>query len=343
MILIYGASYGILLASKLMLAGYDVVCVCKKEEAELINNKGFSVELDGYLKKKIILESEKLNGNIKAIEPEKINLNNVKIVFLAMQEAQYNNSSILNSLNLVAKKKIPTISIMNIPPSIYLKNFKIKENEYQKLLVAYNNFDLWNKFDINFITHCSADPQIFKPFSNLSNYISVRLASNFRIAKFRDKSSTKLIEKISNQIKISRYKYNNEKIRIPVYLNLYDSYFVPISKWPMLITGNYRCLNDNQLMSIQEVVYKNINLSKKIYEDVQMLCKSLGASEGELISFESYLKVAGKLISPSSVARLSYSKNKNFERLDKLIKLISNIKKIKIKNIDQIIQNFEID
>ena len=343
MILIYGASYGILVASKLMLAGYDVVCVCKKEEADLINNEGFSLEIDSYLKKKVILKSEKLNGNIKAIQPESINLDNVKLVFLAMQEAQYHNSAILDSLSLIAKKKIPTISIMNIPPSIYLKNFKINENDYQELSVAYKNFNLLNKFDINFITHSSADPQIFKPFSNLNNYISVRLASNFRIAKFRDKSSAELIEKISNQIKISRYILNNKKTRIPVYLNLYDSNFVPISKWPMLITGNYRCLNNNQLMSIEEVVSQNIGLSKEIYDDVQMLCRSLGASDEELIKFETYLKVAKKLISPSSVARLAFAKNKNFERLDKLIKSLCNIKKIKIKNIDQIIKNFEID
>lgn len=343
MILIYGASYGLLVACKLMLAGYDVVCVCKKDEADLINNEGFSVELDGYLNKKIILKSGKLIGKIKAIQPEKIELQNIKLVFLAMQEAQYSESAILDSLGLIAKNKIPTISIMNIPPSIYLKNFKLDKKEYQELTVAYKNFDLWNKFDLNFITHGSADPQIFKPFNNINNYISVRLASNFRIAKFIDENSTEFLKKISNQIKISRHDIDNKKTRVPVNLNLYDSPFIPISKWPMLITGNYRCLNKNHLMSIQEIVNQNIGVSEEIYNEVLALCRSLGATDKDLIKFQSYLKVANKLTSPSSVARLAFAKNKNFERLDILIKSLCNIKKIKIKNIDQIIQNFKID
>ncbi len=44
-ILILGASYGSLLASKMMFAGHNVSLVCLPAEANLINAEGFRVRL----------------------------------------------------------------------------------------------------------------------------------------------------------------------------------------------------------------------------------------------------------------------------------------------------------
>ena len=44
-VLILGASYGSLLASKLLLAGHDVKLVCLPEEAEIINREGIRVRI----------------------------------------------------------------------------------------------------------------------------------------------------------------------------------------------------------------------------------------------------------------------------------------------------------
>ena len=44
-ILIMGASYGSLLASKLMFGGHNVKLVCLPAEADLINAEGFRVRL----------------------------------------------------------------------------------------------------------------------------------------------------------------------------------------------------------------------------------------------------------------------------------------------------------
>ena len=148
------------------------------------------------------------------------------------------------------------------------------------------------------------------------------------------------MSEIYNKIKKSRIYFEKKKIRVPVNLNIYESFFVPISKWPMLITGNYRCINNSELISIKDAVYNDINQSKKIYNEVQSLCLSLGATNNDLISFENYLKVAKKLTAPSSVSRLAFSKNKNFERLDKLVEIISSLKNIKITDINLINNNF---
>jgi ketopantoate reductase len=44
-ILILGASYGSLLATKLLMAGHDVTLVCRKKTAELINRDGTEVRI----------------------------------------------------------------------------------------------------------------------------------------------------------------------------------------------------------------------------------------------------------------------------------------------------------
>jgi hypothetical protein len=44
-ILILGASYGSLLATKLLMAGHNVTLVCRKKTAELINRDGIEVRI----------------------------------------------------------------------------------------------------------------------------------------------------------------------------------------------------------------------------------------------------------------------------------------------------------
>jgi ketopantoate reductase len=44
-ILILGASYGSLLATKLLMAGHNVTLVCRKKTAELINRDGTEVRI----------------------------------------------------------------------------------------------------------------------------------------------------------------------------------------------------------------------------------------------------------------------------------------------------------
>jgi len=44
-ILILGASYGSLLATKLLMAGHNVTLVCRKNTAELINRDGTQVRI----------------------------------------------------------------------------------------------------------------------------------------------------------------------------------------------------------------------------------------------------------------------------------------------------------
>ncbi len=79
-ILILGASYGSLLATKLLLAGHTVKLVCLPAEAELINKEGTRVRMpvkgrDGLVE----VDSRKLPGKLSAdvpgaIEPSEYDL-----------------------------------------------------------------------------------------------------------------------------------------------------------------------------------------------------------------------------------------------------------------------------
>jgi hypothetical protein len=339
MIHIFGASYGIVVATKLLIAGYNVACICKTEEAKLLNDKGFVINIPGYLNRSLEIFSKNLPGKFIAIDPISVEMEQISLAFLAMQESHYEDLDISKILLFIAKNKIPCVSIMNMPPSIYLKKLQIKN--YNSTKEFYKNFDMWNCFDSDFFTQCSADPQIYKPYLNKSNLFTVRLASNFRVANFDNIKCAKLICEISSKVKSSRLIFKDKKVRVPINFNIFDSKYIPLGKWPMLITGNYRCFDNLKLKSIKDAVLENIEESRLIYNDVLNLCYLLGANINDLISFEAYLKVINKLDAPSSVARAASSGDKNFERLDKLIQFLANENKIKIHGLKKIVKNFD--
>ena len=66
-ILILGASYGSLLASKILFGGHSVKLVCLPEEANLINSEGFRVRLPVRGRAEPVeIDSRKLSGKVSA-------------------------------------------------------------------------------------------------------------------------------------------------------------------------------------------------------------------------------------------------------------------------------------
>ncbi len=66
-ILILGASYGSLLASKMLFGGHKIIMVCLPAEADLINAEGFRVRLPVKGRKDPVeLDSRKLPGKVTA-------------------------------------------------------------------------------------------------------------------------------------------------------------------------------------------------------------------------------------------------------------------------------------
>src|SRR5258707_14915653 len=89
-ILIMGASYGSLLASKLLFGGHSIKLVCLPAEADLINGEGFRVRLPVKGRKDPIeIDSRKLPGKVTAGAAAGVIPQNDDLVGLAMQAPQY--------------------------------------------------------------------------------------------------------------------------------------------------------------------------------------------------------------------------------------------------------------
>src|SRR6187397_807039 len=120
-VLILGASYGSLLATKVLLAGHAAKLICLPAEADLINKEGTRVRTpvkgrDGLTE----LDSRKLPGKLSAGGPADADPSEFDLVVLAMQEPQYRAPGVRELLDRVATARVPCMSIMNMPPLPYL-------------------------------------------------------------------------------------------------------------------------------------------------------------------------------------------------------------------------------
>ena len=335
-ILIFGASYGSLLATKLALAGHNATLVCLPAEVELINSVGTRVRLPIKGREGLVeIDSRKLPGKISAATPENVNPANFDLVVLAMQEPQYGAPAVRALLEAVAVKHIPTMSIMNMPPLPYLARIpSLNANDYRD---CYTAPEVWDKFDPKFMTLCSPDAQAFRPPEEGVNVLQVRLPTNFKSARFESEDHTNMLRKIAADIEAVRFEVDGEQIELPVKLKVFDSVFVPLAKWSMLISGNYRCITAAGMRPIKEAVHSDIKHSQETYEWVRDLCISLGADPQDLVPFEKYAAAANGLGSPSSAARALFGGAKNIERVDKLVQFIAKQKGKSLPVIDEVV------
>ena len=96
-ILIFGASYGSLLATKLALAGHDIDLLCLPAEADIINAEGTVVRLPVRTETgpdQVEIRSRTLKGKIAAVTAENCDPLAYDLVGLAMQEPQYGHPAI---------------------------------------------------------------------------------------------------------------------------------------------------------------------------------------------------------------------------------------------------------
>lgn len=318
-ILILGASYGSLLGTKLLMAGHNVTLVCRKKTAELINRDGTQVRIklrDEAMHRSIF--SRDLPGKLDAATPEDVDISRYDLVGLAMQEPQYANHTIRVLMIKIAEAKLPCLSIMNMPPITYLK--RIPALAEMKLEDAYTNPQVWERFKPGLMSLCSPDPQAFRPPEEAANVLHVGLPTNFKAAIFEDEAHNALLRELDADIAAVTLDGHD----VPVKLKAFDSLFVPLAKWSMLLTGNYRCITPHEPQSIRDAVHGDLKLSQSIYEHVDAIARRLGADPADQVPFAKYAKAAESLLKPSSAARALAAGAPFIERVDLLVKLISH-------------------
>jgi hypothetical protein len=331
-ILILGASYGSLLASKLLMPGHQVRLICLPSEADLINAEGFRVRLPVKGQPDVEIDSRKLPGKVSASGPAGVDPAGYDLVCLAMQEPQYGSPGVRELLDATARSRVPCMSIMNMPPLPYL--MRIPGLDYEQLKVAYTDPSVWKSFDPAVLTLCSPDPQAIRPPDEKPNVLQVTLPTNFKAARFAGENDTSILRTLEADIEAVRFETASGAIALPVKLKVFDSIFVPLAKWAMLLTGNYRCVTEDGAITIKDAVHSNIEASRAVYNFVSDVCIALGAAPADLVPFEKYAAAAEGLSRPSSAARALNNGAPNIERADKLVQAIAMQKGIRNPVVD---------
>jgi hypothetical protein len=173
------------------------------------------------------------------------------------------------------------------------------------------------------LTLCSPDPQAIRPPDAKINVLQVTLPTNFKVARFDSDAHTAVLRQMQADIEAARYDPGDGAIDLPVKLKVHDSIFVPLAKWAMLLTGNYRCVTPDRAIDIKDAVHNDLAASRSVYDWVCGLCERLGAAPDDLVPFEKYAAAALDLVRPSSAARALDNGAPNIERTDRLVQAIA--------------------
>jgi hypothetical protein len=319
-VLILGASYGSLLASKLLLAGHSVTLACSRDEADLINAEGFRVWMPVRGRKDPVeIDSRNLPGKASAKAPADVDPKDFDLVVLTYQEPQYGLPGAREFLEAVAKSGKPCMAAMNMPPLAFMR--RIPGLNHDALKAAYTDPSVWDGFDPGTLSLCSPDAQAIRPPEEKPNVLQVTLPTNLKAAGFDDDGSTAILRQLEDDIAAIRFDVAEGAIELPVKLKVQESLFGALAKWPMLVTGNYRCVTEDGVRTAQEAVHSDLDESRSVYEFVNGVCMKLGAASSDLVPFEKYAAAAQSLSRPAAAARLLNSGEPNIERVDKLVQL----------------------
>jgi hypothetical protein len=320
-ILMMGASYGSLLATKLLFGGHKITLVCLPVEIEAFNSDGAHVRMPVRGRAQPVdLDSRKLPGKLSAAGPGDVNPADYDLVVLAMQEPQYRSPGVRELLDAAARARVPCMSIMNMPPLPYLK--RIPGLAVDALRPCFTDPSVWDNFEPGKLTLCSPDPQAIRPPGEKINFLLVTLPTNFKSARFESEADTAILRQLQKEVDAIRYDPGDGPIDLPVKLKVHDSIFVPLAKWAMLLTGNYRCATPDKAVDIKDIVHADLDASRSVYDWVVEVCVKLGADRNDLVPFEKYAAAANGLTRPSSAARALFNGAANIERTDRLVQTI---------------------
>ena len=260
-ILMLGASYGSLLASKLLFGGHSIHLVCLPAEADLINAEGFRVRMPVRGRKDpVVIDSRKLPGKVTAGGAAGVNPADYDLVGLAMQEPQYRvarraraagcGRQVQGALHVDHEHAAAALPAAH--PGPRLRHAEARLHRRQRCGTASIPTRM---------TLCSPDPQAIRPPEEKVNVLQVTLPTNFKVARFKDDKLTGILRQLEKDIEAARFDTPEGKIELPVKLKVHDSVFVPLAKWAMLLAGNYRCVTKDGMRTAQEAVHSDLDTS----------------------------------------------------------------------------------
>ena len=335
-ILILGASYGSLLATKLLMAGHNVTLVCRRKTADLINRDGTEVRIklrDEAVHRAIF--SRDLPGKLDATTPAEVDLSRYDLVGLAMQEPQYTNHTIRVLMIKIAAAGLPCLSIMNMPPLPYLK--RIPALADMDLEEAYTNASVWERFKPGLVSLCSPDPQAFRPPEEAANVLHVGLPTNFKAAAFEDEEHNKMLREL--EADIDAVKLDGKDV--PVKLKVFEFAVRPLGQ---MVDAADRELPLHHAARAAIDPRRRARRSETLAVDLRPCRRhrpATGRRPADQVPFEKYAKAAESLLKPSSAARAVASGAPFIERVDLLVKLVSDQLGVPSAEIDRTVQTVD--
>ena len=308
-VLIVGANYGLLLAGMMLERDIEVDIFGTDQQVKALNAEGFIINWRDKI--------WKFKPSKKWSAINKVKNRNYDLAILAVQEPSLANNFIRDVINYLLNKSVPIFSIMNIPffqflsERIGIKNIDNPDN-------IYSSYVFTKELNSELIINSNPEPQVFS--SGRFNELSIRLGGVFRCSSLNflnEEIVKKMIMVVDGGL--------------PVKIKQYESPWVSISKLPMLITGNYRCFDNNyNLLSIYEAIQSDIVLSETIYNQVVYILKRLGAGRETIIPFRAYLNASKKLDALLQYVELLIAEKQKLKELTDwyrvwLIQLTSNL------------------
>lgn len=335
-ILFLGASYGTLLGMRMAAAGHRVTFACRAAEAALINDHKLWLRVPSKERAGTVdIGPAQCRVPPDARVPDEVDPQAYDLACLAMQEPQYSAEGVRGLVGRIAAARIPCLSIMNMPLPPWLERIAPLDEPAKQAI--FTEADLWRNMDPALLTMASADPQAMRVDADDMLLTVVTLPSNFKVAPFAQARHQLMLEKLAKDIDDSHFELGGASCRAAVRLRPHASRFVPLAKWPMLLTGNFRCLTDGASVSIREAVCSNEAESRELYDWVVQLCRALGAEQATMVPFEAYRSAAEALTLPSSLARGLDAGATAVERVDILIQTLAGRQALRHPLLDDIV------
>ena len=343
-ILVLGASYGLVLGLKASWCGHRVDFVCMPREVDFINEGKASLKIRSKTTDHVVtLGAKDALRSPSGVSPCDVKPAEYDICILAMQEPQYSAPEIADLIAQIAHLGLPIISIMNMPLPPFLSG-RLKL-DLQHLASAWHNTKIWADIDPLRFSAASPDPQATIASDSEGFVVSVNHAANIKVSPFNDVKHQRLLNKLSSSLEALRVSQDGVLHEVGVRFVAHSHPLVAMAKWPMLITGNFRCCTGAAPIAITDAVNNDRVTSKKIYEWVASLCQKLaheaGYSDVPLVPFERYADAASSLILPSSLARGLHNGATRVERVDKLVKGLALGHGMKSDYLEEIISRVE--
>lgn len=321
-VLVLGASYGLLPAIKLSLAGHSVTVVGREEE--IATMAGGPVQLEMAMRRtarRIVLAAplaaHPTPGTLTLRTPTDAAPEQADFVLLAMQEPHFAAPAVGALMARIAAERVPFLSLMNLPPPTFLA--RLGTVPEAALDGVFSAPQAWAGLDPALISVASPDAQALRLDGTRPGVLTVTLASNFKAAPFADKAAQSLLERLARDMSHLHVLSAEQPVRPPVALIAATSLHVPLVKWPMLLAGNCRSVTRAGPRPIADAIHADLPASRALYDAVSDLVLQLGARPADLVPFDTYARAAAQLTRPSSIARALASGAKEVERIDRLV------------------------